>query len=134
MLHCRTVLYSHSKRNRNCYPHYTANLLFPTTALSIFVVSIRVIFQYLKTNFLFIPQTIQQIKKNITRKPNLTQMSNGKRIWRRSCRTLRWSPTVRNAPRPTGKRTSTSCSTTTRRTWNKTSASISCFVTWWAAL
>lgn len=68
MLHCRTVLYSHSKRNRNCYPHYTANLLFPTTALSIFVVSIRVIFQYLKTNFLFIPQTIQQIKKNCNTK------------------------------------------------------------------
>lgn len=53
VLHRRTVLYSHSKKNRNCYPAHTHTLFLNTTRcfgglgyistnLSIFVVSIGV--------------------------------------------------------------------------------------------
>lgn len=135
MLHRRTVLYSHSKRNR--YPQQTHTLSLNTTRcfgglgyisanLSIFVVSIGVtIFtkkksvnspSHTKKNYYNPSNPIWTISKLCNVKTQTQpQMSNGKRIWRRSCRTLRWSTTVRPV-RATGKRTSTSCSRTTTTT------------------
>lgn len=146
MLHCRTVLYSHSKRNRNCYPH-TFYLFLHTHTQHAALVGLATFQQICRFSLfrlvgLFLsegisvntpshkhtPQpythskpirttifNINVTKRNLIFEKQTPQMSNGKRIWRRSCRTLRWSTTVPARVRPTGKRTSTSCSRTTTR-------------------